>query len=146
MSRGTEVGINGKNCNIAPGIRKVLTETSNIPLKKLNDKDRDTFNNISQSLDFENYKAILGESKSGRYKQPKTIFKKRNLEDQGVKIIIPSNIIDRYTRLEFLLGLKLFGHTDTLTEATNLIDELYKRGETQNEQQYRTALDNFSSH
>ena len=43
------------------------------------------------------------------------------------KIIIPSNIIDIYTRLEILLGLKLSGHTDTLTEASNLIDELYKR-------------------
>ena len=45
-----------------------------------------------------------------------------NLEGEGVKIIIPSNIIDIYTRLEVLLGLKLFGHTDTLTEASNLID------------------------
>ena len=55
-----------------------------------------------------------------------------DLEGQGVKIIIPSNIIDIYTRLEILLGLKLSGHLDTLTEASNLIDELYKRGEIQN--------------
>ena len=47
-----------------------------------------------------------------------------NLEGHGVKIIIPSNIIDIYTRLEVLLGLKLSGHADTLTEASNLIDEL----------------------
>ena len=66
-----------------------------------------------------------------------------DLEGQGVKIIIPSNIIDIYTRLEVLLGLKLSGHTDTLTEASNLIDELYKRGEIQNKQQYRNALDKF---
>ena len=39
---------------------------------------------------------------------------------QGVKIIIPSNIIDIYTRLEILLGLKSSGHTDTLTEPSNL--------------------------
>ena len=62
-----------------------------------------------------------------------------DLEGQGVKIIIPSNIIDIYTRLEILLGLKLSGHTDTLTEASNLIDELYKRGEIQTKQQYRNA-------
>ena len=67
-----------------------------------------------------------------------------NLEGQGVKIIIPSNIIDIYSRLEILLGLKLSGHTDTLTEASNLIDELYKRGEIQNKQQYRNALNKFS--
>ena len=66
-----------------------------------------------------------------------------DLQGEGVKIIIPSNIIDIYTRLEILLGLILSGHTDTLTEASNLIDELYKRGEIQNKQQYRNALNKF---
>ena len=66
------------------------------------------------------------------------------LQGEGIeKIIIPSNIIDIYTRLEILLGLKLSGHTDNLTEASNLIDELYRRGEIQNKQQYRNALDKF---
>ena len=46
-----------------------------------------------------------------------------DLQGEGVKIINPSNIIDIYTRLEILLGLKLSGHTDTLTEAGNLKDE-----------------------
>ena len=46
------------------------------------------------------------------------------LEGKAVKIIIPSNIIDIYTRLEALLGLKLSGHTDTLTEPSKLIHEL----------------------
>ena len=68
-----------------------------------------------------------------------------DLQGEGVKIIVPSNIIDIYTRLEILLGLKLSGHTDTLTEASNLIDELYKRGEIQNKQQYRNALNTFST-
>ena len=72
-------------------------------------------------------------------------FDEINLEGQGVKIIIPSNIIDIYTRLEILLGLKLSGHTDTLTEASNLIDELYKRGEIQNKQQYRNAPNKLST-
>ena len=55
-----------------------------------------------------------------------------NLQGEGIaKIIIPSNIIDIYTRLEILLGLKLSGRTDTLTEGSMLIDELYKRGEIQ---------------
>ena len=47
------------------------------------------------------------------------------------KIIIPSNITNNYTRLEILQGLKLSDNTDTFTEASNLIDELYKRGEIQ---------------
>ena len=143
---GNKLKINEKIFDIAPNIRKVLTETSNIPLKKLNDQSRDTINNLLESLDFENYKAIRGESKSGRYKQSKMNFKKRNLEGQGIeKIIIPSNIIYIYTRLEVLLGLKLSGPSDTLTEASNLIDELYKQGEIQNKQQYRNALNKFQT-
>ena len=68
-----------------------------------------------------------------------------DLQGEGVKIIIPSNIIDIYTSLEVLIGLKLSDHTDTLTEASNLIDELYKRGEIQNKQQYRNALKKFQT-
>ena len=68
------------------------------------------------------------------------------LKGRGVeKVIIPSNIIDIYTRLEVPLGLKLTGHTDVFTEATNLIDELYKRGEIQNEQHYRNAPNKFQT-
>ena len=63
-----------------------------------------------------------------------------DLHGEGVKTIIPSNIIDIYTRLEILPGLKLSGDTDILTEASNLIDELYKRGEIENKQLYRNAL------
>ena len=111
----------------------------------MNDQDNKMFNNILESLDFENCKPIRGESKSGRYIQSKSNFKKRDLEGQGDKIIILSNKIDIYTRLEVLLGLKISGHTDTLTEASNLIDEIYKRGEVQNEQQYRNALNKFST-
>ena len=69
-----------------------------------------------------------------------------DLQGEGVKIIIPSNIIDIYTRLEVLLGLKLSGHRHTLTEASNLIDELYNRGEIQNKQQYQNALNKFITH
>ena len=68
-----------------------------------------------------------------------------DLQGKGVKIIIPSNIIDIYTRLEILLGLKLAGHSDILTEASNLIDVLYKRGEIQNKKQYQNALNKFLS-
>ena len=114
-------------------------------MKKLNNKDREIFNNILESLNFENYKAIRGESKSGGYKQSKTNFKKRNLEGQGMPNIIPSSIIDIYTRLEISLGLKLSGHTDTLTQASNSIDELYKRGDIHNKQQDQNALNKFST-
>ena len=82
----------------------MFTRTSTIPLKILNDNNREKFNDILESLDFENFKAIRGESKSGRYKQSKINFKKRNLQGRGVKIIIPANINDIYIRLEVFLG------------------------------------------
>ena len=77
-------------------------------------------------------------------KKTKNILKPINLQGKGIeKIIIPSNIIDIYSRLEILLSLKLSGHTGTLTEASALIDELYKRGDKQNKQQNRNAINNF---
>ena len=125
-------------------MQKVLTDTSNITIKNLYDEDRELFINIFESLDSENYKAIRGESKLGRYKTSKTIFSKNNLKGRRYeKTIIPSNIIDIDSKLEILLELRLSSHTDTLTEASNLIDELYKTGEVQNEQQYRSAIDKF---
>ena len=73
-----------------------------------------------------------------------TLDSDSDLLGEGVKLIIPSNIIDIYSRLEVLFGLKLSGHTDSLTEASNLVDELYKRCEIQTKQQYRNALNKFS--
>ena len=50
---------------------------------------------------------------------------KKELKGQKIKkFALPSKIIDIYTRLENLLGLKLSGHTDTLTKTSNLIDEI----------------------
>ena len=49
------------------------------------------------------------------------------LQAERLKLNIPSNIIDVFANLDFLLGLKLSGHTDTLTEVSNLIGEVYKR-------------------
>ena len=95
-----------------------------------------------------------GDEKTNQKKFFTSLFKKYgniekeapdNLKWEGVKIIIPSNIIDIYTRLEVLLGLILSGHTDTLIEASNLIDEIYKRGEIQNKQQYRNAPNKFQT-
>ena len=66
-----------------------------------------------------------------------------DLQWDGMKITISCNNIDFWTRLELLLALKQSGHSDTLTEASYLIDEIYKGGEIKNEQQYRNALDKF---
>ena len=117
--------------------------------KFLENFEKETVFDILQNVGFYDNIPKIGlkaaRMKDALYDLPKAIDKIRNpplpsienvenssdLEVEGVKIIIPSNIIDIYTRLEILLGLKLSGHTDTLTEASNLIDELYKRGEIQ---------------
>ena len=67
----------------------------------------------------------------------------KNLEGTIDKVIVPSNIIDIYTRLEIILGLELSCHTDTLKEDSNLIDELYKGGGKLIEQHYRNAPNHF---
>ena len=74
--RGTEVEINNIKYNITPGIQKVFTDTSDQSLKKLNDGEREMYKNILEDLNFENYKAVTGETKSGRNEYSKTIFKK----------------------------------------------------------------------
>ena len=60
-------------------------------------------------------------------------------------IKIPSNIIDNYTRLEILLGWKLSGHTKSLTEASNLLDEIYGKVGLETEQQTRNSLHIFQA-
>ena len=50
---------------------------------------------------------------------------------------------DIWVRVAVLVGMKLSEQTDSLTEASNLADDSYDRGEIQNEQQYRNALDRF---
>ena len=62
-----------------------------------------------------------------------------------MKNFLPSNIIGIYTSLEVLLDLNLSDHTNTLIEASYLIVELNRRGEIQNEQRYRNALEKVST-
>ena len=144
ISGDSRIEIEGENFNIAPNLQNVFTDTTGKFFNKLNKKENKTYKKLLNTLDYKSYRPKYRETNSGRYKKTNNLLKSNNLQDRGIeKSIIPSNIIDIYTRLEVLLGLKLSGHTDTLTEASNLIDELYKRGEIQNKQQYRNALDKF---
>ena len=119
-----------------------------------------TFDKIIESLDYDHAKDFNSKrTKSIEKDLKKQVNKNLNpplalqpveneqessdLKRQGMQIIIPSNIIVIWTGLEVFLGLKLSGHTNTPTEVSNLKDEIYKRGEIQNELQYRNALDNL---
>ena len=146
ISGDSRIEIDGINFNITPDLQNVFTDTTGKSLEKLNKKENRTYKKLLDTLNYKNYKHKPGEKNSGRYKNTKNILIPINLQGRGIeKIIIPNNIIEIYTRLEVLLGLKLSGHSDTVTEASNLIDELYKRGEIQNKRQYRNALDKFST-
>ena len=62
MLGGTEVEINNKNFNLGRDIKNVFTQTSNIPLKELNNQEREIYNNNLKTLDFEKYKPKSGDS------------------------------------------------------------------------------------
>ena len=138
--RDSIIEVKNKKFNVTTNLQNVFTDTTGKSLKKLDKTENQTYKKLLQTLDYENYKPKNGKNNSGRYKNTKNVLNPINLQGQWIeKIIIPSNIIDIYTRLEVLLGLKLSGHTDTLTEASKLIDNLYKRGEKQTKQQNRNA-------
>ena len=155
------ISIKNQEYDIKPSIQNCFTST-NQTTKNMDDEDKLTVYDILKNIGFYSMRHTKG-LKSARMKDalinlPKEIDRIRNpplpafeiesdnLEGEGVqKIIIPSNKIDIYTRLEVLLGLKLSGHSDTFTEASNLIDELHKQGEIQNNQQYRNALNKFQT-
>ena len=154
---GDTIQIKGNDYDLTPEIYKALSFTGYDGKTMKNENDILMLNNIINDLgytgrgDIKSKRKIflteklprLVEDIQNRTFEEITGNSDRDLQGEGLKIIIPSNIIDIYTRLEVLLGLKLSGHSDTLTEASNLIDELYKRGEIQNKQQYRNALDKF---
>ena len=132
---------------------KILVDQSDDTAKSMTDKDKLMFRAILQKTGCYNRKPtkgrMTGRDRYIKNKLDNDVMRILNLDTKlkgkGIeKVIIPSNITDIYTRLEVLLGLKLSGQTDTLTEASNLIDELYKRGEIQNKQQYRNALNKIS--
>ena len=155
------ISIKDREDDVSPDLQAYFTYTK-ITTKFLDNFEKETVFDILQNVGFYDDIPEIGfkaaRTKDALYDLPRAIDKIRNpplptienvvdssdLEGEGVKIIIRSNKIDIYTRLEVLLGLKLSGHSDTLTEARNLIDELYKRGEIQNKQQYRNAPNKFS--
>ena len=60
-----------------------------------------------------------------------------------MKLTIRSCVTDMRTRLKVLLSLIPSGRPDTMTEASNLKDELGGKKEIKTEQKYRNALDSI---
>ena len=151
---GTRIEVDESEYDLTKGIRNVLTNKTYKTAKSLNDNEKVVLRDFLSRTGYYTRKPTKGKpSGINNYIKNeldddvrKILDLGNKLKGKGVeKIIIPSNIIDIYSRLEILLGLKLFGHTDTLTEASNIIDELHKRGEIQNKQQYRNAINKIST-
>ena len=151
---GTEVKIKDNKYNITPGIRKKIVDSTYKTAKSMTDMDKLVFRDMLKKSSC--YSRIPTKGRiSGCDKHIKNNLDddvrrllKLDTELSGrriKKIIIHSTILEIYTRLEILLGLNLSGHTDTMTEASNLTDDLFKRGEKQKQKQYRNALDKLST-
>ena len=163
---GNRIKIGNKEFNLTPKNQKAFTNT-NYNFRNMNDDDILNFTNILKTVDYnprqdshstrskylknhlqDRVDKILNPSSSSSSTvfqiEPPSSESEDNLEGSGVsKITIPSNIIEIWTRLQVLLGLIISGHTNILTEASSLIDEVYKKGEIQTEQQYKMLLINL---
>ena len=146
---GDKILVNGNIYEFNPEIHKSLSRSNYTGKSMKNENDKKTLNNFLTDIGYNGnidhqtnqtkiFKKLISQYRNIKKEEP-TDLKGHRIE----KIIIPSNIVDIYKRLEILIGLKLSGNTDSLTGASNLIDELYKLGEIQNKQQYRNALDKF---
>ena len=140
---------NNKIYNLSTEMHKALSNSTYTGKSMKNKQDQIKLYNFLTDI---GYTKIHGKQTSQMKFFTKIINQFRKIKKEGSmdlkgigihKIIIPSNVIDIYSRLEVLLGLKLSGHSDILTEASNLLDELYKRGEIETKQQYQNALNKF---
>ena len=122
--RENRIGIKNQEYDIKTNIQNYFTNTG-LTTKDMDDEDKSTVYDILKNTGFYSMRQTKG-LKSARMRDalknlPKELAKIRNpplpaienesdnLQGEGVKIIIQSNIISIYTRLEILLGLKLSG-------------------------------------
>ena len=133
---GDKVKTNDNIYEFTPEIHKALSNSSYTQKSMKNENDQRTLYNFLVDVGYNG----IGDEKTNQKKFFTRLSKlfgnikkeePADLQGQGVKNIIPSNLIDIYTRLEVLLGLKLSGHSDTLSESSALIDQSYKIGEIQ---------------
>ena len=161
---GNNMKIGENIYELTPEIQKALTET-NYKFNKMSDNDILNFSNILREINYD----PDTDRKSGRREYIRNKLASRvqkilnpplstiasgesdeyeslssDLEGNGTKtIVVPSDSNEIWSRLQILLGLKLAGHTDTLIEASQLLDVLFKKGEIQTQQQYSNAIDKF---
>ena len=104
---GTQVEINDNKNNITPGTRKLLVDSTHKVAKSMKENDRLVFRYISQKTNYYKRKTSKG-LMSGRdryirneldHDVKRSLNLDTKLSGKGIhEIIIPSNIIDIYTR------------------------------------------------
>ena len=100
ISGDSRIEIRGKDFNITPNLENVFTYTTGRSLKKLDKTEILTYKQLLKTLNYKNYKNKSGEKNSGRYKKTNILLVHIHFQGRGIEtIIIPSNIIDIYTRL-----------------------------------------------
>ena len=133
---GDTIQIKDNIYDLTPEIYKALSYTVYTGNTMKNKADILMMNNIKNDLSYTGLRDYRSIRKTFLTKTlPRLVEKIQNktfeeitddsdeLQGEGIKIVIPSNIIDIYNRLEVLLGLKLSSHSDTLTEASALMDQ-----------------------
>ena len=160
---GNKISIMDKEYGLTPDIQNCFTKTY-LTTELMNNYAKTTVFDIAEKTDFYCITQENGlnssRMKDALFELPKTTAKIRNptsaipptenkefdeesddLQCESIeKSIIPSNSNDIYTRLAVLLGLKLSGYIDTLTESSTLMDEIQKKWNTK-----RTTIPECSS-
>ena len=141
---GNKLRIDDNVYEFSPEVHKALSSTAFSGKTMKNENDFIRMNVFINGLSYTGVGGKLSKRKTFFTITPPKLdenFQKRTFAENKMiqkvkewKRYKKSNLFDNYTRLEILLRLKLSGHTDTLREASNLIDELYKIGKIYNEQ------------
>ena len=119
------------------GIQKVLVNLSHVTMQSTSDKVKVVFRDIWHSADYykqptkrgrlsvcNKYLEIDLDNEVNGFLILDGKFQSGKLKGKGLETNMLTNIINNWTRLEVLVGLKLSGRTVTLTETRNLIDKL----------------------
>ena len=165
---GNDVKIGNNIYELTPEIQKALLQTD-YKFDKMSDNDILVFNQIIKEIKYDS--KTDRKSKRREYIRDELPSRVRNIleppiatiasgesdeyesigsdiDGNGVKkriIVVPEGSDEIWTKLQVLLGFKLSGHTDTLIEASQLIDALFKKGEIETDQQYRNAINKFKT-
>ena len=114
-----------------PKIEQAVSNTS-LDSDNLTNDEILPFNDILQTVVYQNLQTKRRSKMSRKFQNIKQILSQKLkttedgpdfLQGEGTTFIFPFTIIDFWTRIKIVLGLKVSAHTNTLTGGSNSIDE-----------------------